>query len=127
MRNGLSVPFVEDIEQRTPYQLLGCVAELLGAEVVDREHRTFFVQREVHGWVVLVQCPVSLFTVAQRSLSSSALGDVVLYPDEAEEVPLLVAHGGDGELVPKEGAVLLVVPQDRLAPAALLQRRPKLL
>src|SRR5215210_1063614 len=126
MRNGLSVPFVEDFEQRTPDQLLGCVAELPRAEVVDREHRAFFVQREVHGWVVLIQCPVSLFAVAQRFLSSSALGDVVLHPDNADEMTLLIAHGRDGELVPKEGSVLLVVPYDRLAPAALLQRRPKL-
>src|SRR5215210_6129661 len=42
-RYTLSVLFVEDVEHRTPDQLLGRIAELSGSEAVDREHRAFLV------------------------------------------------------------------------------------
>src|SRR5215203_801231 len=57
--------------------------------------------------------------VLQRFFGAFALGNVVLHPDKANEVTLLIAHGGDGEFVPEEGAVLLVVAQGHLAVAPL--------
>jgi len=57
-------------------------------------------------------------------LGPDALGDVVLDPDEVGHASIFVPYGVDAELIPEQGTVLTVVPEQHGAAPPLVYRGP---
>src|SRR5215204_6798812 len=93
-------PIVENLSE----QFFLSPAEGLLCGGVHERHPSLGIPQEqrISGIVGYGSGEVEL--VLQRFLGPFALGNVVLHPDKANEVTLLIAHGGDGEFVP-EGRV----------------------
>ena len=72
-QRGTPVLGVDDLKHRLSHQLGRCVAKLLGAEFVDREHHAPGIHGEVHGWIVIVEGTVACLTFLQGGRSTLAL------------------------------------------------------
>ena len=97
---SLSVGLQEHVQHGTTDQLLDRVAELLGAERVDREHRTGGIEHEVHDRVLFEDGPPALLARPQRFLRSLALRDVVRRHENGDGLTRLVSleRAPDGDL-----------------------------